>query len=81
MIISKNYGKKLVRTGEAQECAIMYDSQENSSYMVLNDLKRQRTLHYFLRSGDAREDYAGCFSQQAFNVHMKYSFDPQQMIR
>ena len=81
MIISKNYGRKLVRTGEAEECAIMYDVQQNESYMVLNDLKRQRTLHYFLRSGDAREDYAGCFSQIAFNRHIKYSSDAQQIIR
>ena len=81
MIISKNYGRKLVKSGEAEECAVMYDPHQNSSYMVLNDLKRQRTLHYFLRSGDAREEYAGCFSQEAFNRHMEYSSDAQQIIR
>jgi hypothetical protein len=81
MIISKNYGRKLVKSGEAEECTVMYDPHQDRSYMVLNDLKRQRTLHYFLRSGDAREEYAGCFSQEAWDLHMELSEDPDQIRR
>lgn len=81
MIISKNYGRKLVRTGEAEEVTIMYDAHQDESYMVLNDLKRQRTLHYFLRSGDAREEYLGCFNRDAFDRHMELSEDADQISR
>ena len=71
MVISKGYGQKLVRIGDTEPCAIMYDAHQDSSYMVLNDLKRQRTLHYFLRSGDARQEYAGCFSQESWDRHLE----------
>ena len=81
MIISKSYAQKLVRSGEAEECDIMYDVNQDESFMVLNDLKRQRTLHYFLRNGDARQDYAGCFSQEAFNRHIDYSSNSEQIIK
>ena len=56
VIISKQAAYKMIDKNHAQQVGVIYDANCDKSYVVLNDIVKQQTLHCFLGDGDLRRD-------------------------